>query len=364
MSATIALKTSDSALGESFSPDPAVALVRRARAFSKGKSFDGALSVHLAHALYKSGRRGEAYRWAQSVIDRPELTPAALRVLVLIENISYSRKTLRRVQAVLKDEPNSQDAQVAEILLLVRLQQMQKAKTRLEKLPKLKDKELQAQVLEARLKIELATESNDNELLVTAEEALRSAPKSNRVLGLMVETLIRVNKLERAKSFALALAKRKPSDVDPYSLLHRIQKKRGKTRNLPSLKARSALLKKSMRKIEKTAELREEVIRAVRQAEYSSVSASALQAVRRESPALSLPVDFAIGRLGSRGQAQAARERILAACAVHLKTILLNRRGSDWVSVTTNPYGQLERAEVPLSAADPSRCKTRRLKRR
>jgi tetratricopeptide (TPR) repeat protein len=360
----MAVKRSSSSLDEAFCPDPAVGMTRSLVQFVHGQASAGKVQSRLAIALFHAGRRGEAYRWAEEALNKPKLRAAALRVLVLIENISYSQRTLSRVRRVLKDDPTALDAQVAEVLLLVRLKEMKKAKRRLEALPSIDEKELKSQLLQARAEINLALKANSDDVVISAEEALRAAPKSNRALALMVKALIQVRKFDRAKSFALALAKRQPVDVDPYELLALIQKKRKKTKEIALLNARSQLVKKSMKKLEALAKSHEEVIRAVRQAEQSSVAATALAAVRRESPQLALPVDLAIIRLGTKGHARVARNRVLGACASHLKAMLLNREGKDWVEVDTNPYGRRQRARVPLSASNPSRCHFKKLKRR
>jgi hypothetical protein len=174
-----------------------------------------------------------------------------------------------------------------------------------------------------------------------------------------VRALIANGRYERARSFAAALMKRKPRGLNPFALaaeIHAAEKATHKAEG-DRLRARAFDLEQS--KIEREVRRREEVIRAVRDAE-SGVGATGLEAIRGEHPALSLPVDLVIAKLGAAGSARAARDRVLQGCAPNFKHLIRRTKSWDMVEVEASLYGQTEKYEAPLSAADPGRCTPKR----
>jgi tetratricopeptide (TPR) repeat protein len=351
------VKRARSALDEAFAPDPAVALSRSVlHAFERLGAPPGA-EVELAAALIEAKRRGEAVRIAEGCLTKKETRAAGLRILVQVENAIEARRALERVERVLREEPAAEDARVARLVLLVRAQQVERAKKELLETPPIEDPELAAEL--DQLKAELTLDRDPAAALEAAEAAVRARPRSDEAVAMMVRALVANHKLDRAEAFANALLKRKPTTVDPFELLGRVAEARGQKKLAAEMALRSRAYGSDRAKLEAAVREREEVLRAVRDGE-SGVGVTGFEALRAEHPALALPIDIGLARGGTPGFALAARERIFAACAPRLRTLLEHRKSWDAVPLNQSPYGQVEEVEAPLSAADPGRCGRRR----
>ncbi|MEE2900676.1 MAG: hypothetical protein VYC39_00005 [Myxococcota bacterium] len=351
-----AIRKAASALDEAFSPDPAVGLARYASQYVTNEDESGVYVSRIYSALNQAGRRNEVYRWAEESLGQPNLRNTALRLLVLLDNSTASKRALRRVQRIAKAQPASIDAAVAEVVLLTRLKKFSKAKAKSEKLTEVRDVSLKQALLQARLIIALHFAEEDDTLADLAGEALKQADDHPKLLALAIRAFVQTGKFEQAKTLAVTLAKKEPLEVNPYELLLEIQKKRGKVKNLLALQARSALFQKTRSKLEKLTHAREELLRSVRDSEKSKLVAKVLVDIRKAEPQLALPVDIALARKGTKGHASSARRRILAACAPKLKTILKRRTTWDQFEINASPYGKNERLRIPLSGPDPARC--------
>lgn len=359
-----ALELAPSPLDESFAPDPAVAMVRSVIAAVEERGGETAeLKVELAVALFDAGRRGEAVRIAEQGIGDPKTRAASLRILVLAENAVFARRALERVERLLREDRDAADAQVARGVLLARLGEHARADQALEAVAGIDVPELQSERDRARAEILLAAGKDPGAALELAEAAVRADPKSDAAVGVMIRALISAGKAGRAEAFVGALLKRKPKDVDPFALLAAIHEARQEPKKAAENRLRSRAFSAEKQKLEHEVELREQVLRAVRDAE-SGLGATGLEALRGEHPALALPIDLALVKSASPGYARAARDRILAACAPALSQLLGQRRGWDRVTVKVSLYGQSESLDAPLSAADPGRCRVARGKKR
>lgn len=358
-----ALTKADSALDGAFAPDPAVAMVRSVLRAIEVLGDVNRARAKLAMALHAANRRGEAARLAEAALDDPSTRTAALRVLVLLENATHTRRALKRVRRLLAEEPDAADAQVAQVVLLMRTGQKERAKTVITTVPPVDDDELRSEL--DRVRARLAIEAKQVEdALEASKAALRANPKSNASLALHIEALLLANKTERAEAFAGQLLKRKPIDEDPYVWLERIELAKRNKRKAKDMKLRSMGFKSELAKLEHVVKVREDVLRGVRDAESSDIGAAGLEALRGEYATLSLPIDLALARQGTRGFARAARDRILAACAPHLVPMLRRTKGWAWTEVSVAPYGKALVVEAPLTAADPSRCRAARIRRK
>ena len=153
--------------------------------------------------------------------------------------------------------------------------------------------------------------------------------------------------------------KRKPRGLNPFALAAEIHAAEKATQKAEGDRLRARAFDLEQQKIEREVHRREEVLRAVRDAE-AGVGATGLEAIRGEHPSLSLPVDLVIAKLGAAGSARAARDRVLQSCAPFFKVLVRRTRSWDVVEVEASLYGQTEKYEAPLSAADPGRCTLRR----
>lgn len=355
-----ALRLSNSALDEAFAPDPAVCVARAALQVPIPSEMEGAAlrkaraAIDLASALITASRRGEAVRIAEGLMDEKPARAAALRVLVLVENAALARRALGRVEKALKVEPDEEDLQVARALLLSRIGEEARAKRHLEALGSVEDSELSSELHRARAEFALR-EGRPEVALELSELAVRADPKSDLAVAAHVRALVASGRFERARSFAAALVKRKPRGVNPFALaaeIHEAERSKQKAEG-DRLRARAFEMEKD--KIEREVRRREEVIRAVRDAE-SGVGATGLEAIRGEHPALALPVDLTIAKVGAPGSARVARDRVLQSCAPYFKAMMRRTKSWDLVEVEASLYGHAEKHEAPLSAADPGRC--------
>lgn len=359
-----AVRLSRSALDEAFAPDPAVCLARAALRVPLEATDEEAplkrarASIDMASALIAAARRGEAVRIAESLLDQKPARAAALRVLVLIENAALARRALARVEKALVVEPKEEDLLVARALLLLRIGEDERARRYLEALGSVEDNELSAELHRARAELALAA-GDAAVALELSELAVRADPKSDAAVATHVRALVQTGRHQRARSFAAALIKRKPQGVNPFQLAAEIHAAEKATQKAEGDRLRARAFDAERAKIEREVRAREEVIRAVRDAE-SGVGAIGLEAVRGEHPGLSLPVDLAIAKLGVSGSARVARDRVLQGCAPLLKTILRRTKSWDLTEVDAALYGHRERYEAPISAADPARCTARR----
>ncbi len=351
-----AVLAADGPLDLAFAPDPGVAMSRQALRALRALGAEETARPRLAMALLNAHRRGEALRLAEASLGSKLGRDAGLRVLVLIENAVWARRTLDRVRRVRRDEPDSEDARVAEVVLELRAGRPERARALAEALPPIDDPELAAQALAVRA--ELALGGADPEAaLELAEAATRADPKSNANVALLVRALLGAGKIDRAEAFAGALLKRKPTDADPFALLAAVARARRQERKAREMDLRSAGFTRSLADLEAAVKAREAVLRGARDAQESALAVTGLEALRGEHAALSLPIDLALARHADRGWRRSARDRILAACGPRLKRLLLRTEGWDQVEIRTNPYGEVQRVEAPLSGADPARCR-------
>jgi tetratricopeptide (TPR) repeat protein len=362
-----AAKRATSAVDEAFAPDPAVGMVRSAisavERIESASQLAKEARVRLATALFEADRRGEAVRIAESSLDDPVTRSAALRILVLAENASEARRALERVENVLGEEPDAQDAKVAKVVLLVRLNELDRAEKAHDGIAGLESKELRGELARARTVIALHRGKDPLTALDLAESAVRTDPKSDEAVALLVRALLLAKKVDRAEAYAAALLKRQPKSVDPFALLADVAEAKGSAKKAEELRLRSRGFAAEKAKLERAVEAREEVLRAVRDAE-AGIGAVGLEALRGEYPSLSLPIDLALARGATPGFARAARDRILAACSHQLEEFLGHRSGWDRTTIAVALYGKVENLDAPLSAADPARCQVQNVRRR
>ncbi len=350
-----AVKSAEGPLDVAFAPDPAVVMARAVLAVAEREGLADEATVRLATALFSAGRRGEAVRLAEKAIKVPATRAAGLRVLVLVENAAEGRRTLARIDRILAEDPKAEDALVAKVVLLVRLGELDRAERALESLGTVEAKELEGELERARAELSLAKKRDPLLALEAAEAAARADPKNDPTIAVLIRALLAAGKVGRAEAFALALFKRKPRDVDPFELFALVSEAKGEAKKAAENRLRSAGFQRERARLEKAVAAREEVLRAVRDAE-GGLGPVALEAVRGEYPTLSLPVDLAVARSATPGFARVARERVFAACAP-VFTRLLNRNiGWDTVTIAVSLYGNSQNLDAFLSAADPTRC--------
>jgi len=350
-----ALKSSESALDVAFAPDPAVAMTRAILEVARREEKTDEATVRLATALFGAGRRGESVRLAEKAVAVPATRAAGLRVLVLAENAAQARRSLTRIDRILAEDPKAEDAQVAKVVLLVRLGEIARAERALEALGPVDAPELRSELDRARAELLLAKNADPEQALEAAESAARSDPKSDEAIGILVRALLAAGKIGRAEAFALALYKRKPRAVDPFDLFMRVAAAKGEKGKVEDNRLRSAGFQREKARLDLAVSAREEVMRAVRDAE-GGLGPAALDAVRGEYPSLSLPVDMALARQANAGFARAARDRILASCGPVFQRLLTRNLGWDTVTIAVSLYGKSENLDAYLSGPDPTRC--------
>ncbi|MFO0729077.1 MAG: hypothetical protein U1E65_35180 [Myxococcota bacterium] len=353
------LKLSESALDEAFSPDPAVPMVRGILRVAEREHAGAEAVSPLAMALFRAGRRGEAVRLAEKALADPETRAAGLRVLVLAENAAEARRALARAEKLLADDPKAEDAQVAKIVLLVRLRDYARAEKALEALGPVHDAELESDLMRAKAELMLSQKRDPAEALEAAEAAARANPKSDEAIATLVLALLAAKKVDRAEAFAGALYKRRPRAVDPFALLAVVAEAKGQKARAEQNRLRSKGFLGERARLEQAVEAREEVLKAVRDAE-GGLGPHGLDALRGEYPTLSLTPDIALARSASPGFQAAARDRILAACAPMFPRFLSRNRGWDTVTIAVSLYGETENLDAFLSGPDPSRCEAPR----
>ena len=321
-----ALDRSASVLDESFAPDPAVAL---AKLFPDHRP-------ELARLLLAHGRRGAAIRMAEK-IEEKEVLVEAWAPIDPRRALRYAGDAGWRAR------------------LHWKLGEKEKAKAAL------LEAKSSPEIERLRAAI-LIDEQKPSEALDAAQEAARLDPKSDEAVRLVVEALMATGAHDRAHAFAEELLRRKPIEIDPYGLLAGIQAERKHEREVAALEARSKGHRQEQEKLEKARRRREAILAAVRDAE-GGLGTTGLEAMRGADPELSLPIDLATAKLGRSGTARAARDRILAACADDFRKMLSPKGTWDRVRLDVSPYGKVQKAEVPLSAADPGRCGGRVLRK-
>lgn len=350
-----AVKTAEGPLDVAFAPDPAVMMSRAVLAVAAREGATDEATVRLASALFEAGRRGEAVRLAEKALKVPATRAAGLRILVLVENAAEARRSLARVERILADDARAEDALVAKVVLLVRLGEYDRAERALEALGSVEADDLSAQLERARAELSLAKKRDPALALEAAEAAARADPKNDETIAILVRALLAAGKVGRAEAFALALFKRRPRDVDPFELFAQVSEAKGEPKKVAENRLRSAGFQREHQRLEKAVSAREEVLRAVRDAE-GGLGPVALEAVRGEYPTLSLPVDLALARSATPGFARVARERILASCAPVFTRLLDRNRGWDTVTIAVSLYGDSQNLDAFLSGADPTRC--------
>jgi tetratricopeptide (TPR) repeat protein len=311
-------------LDEAFAPDPAEALVRAVKSAAKAEK------IELARVLLAHGRRSAAIQLAKEI----EAKEIAVEAWAPIDP--------RRALASAEDP-------TWRARIHWKLGEKEKAKAALDEA-----KGETAEILRLRAAI-LLDEHKDSEAFEAAQAAARLDPKSDEALRLVAESLFATGEYDRAHAFAEELLNRKPIEIDPYGLLARVQTARKHQREVAALEARSKGHQGDRAKIEMAQHRREVVLSAVRDSE-SGLGITGLVALRGSDPELSLPIDLALAKLATAGTARAARERVLAACADHLRKLLSPQGTWDRVRVDVSPYGKAQKVDAPLSAADPGRC--------
>lgn len=350
-----AVKTAEGPLDVAFAPDPAVVMARAILAVATREGVADDATVRLATALFSAGRRGEAVRLAEKAVATPATRAAGLRVLVLVENAAEARRSLARIDRILAEDPRAEDAQVAKLVLLVRLGEYERAERVLEAMGPVEAAELTGELERARAELSLAKKRDPLLALEAAEAAARADPKSDATIAVLIRALLAADKVGRAEAFALALYKRRPRDVDPFELFALVSAAKGEPKKADDNRLRSQGYRRERERLERAVSAREEVLRAVRDAS-TAVGPVALEALRGEYPTLSLPVDLALARSATPGFARVARERILATCAPVFPRLLDRNRGWDTVTIAVSLYGESENLDAFLSAADPTRC--------
>lgn len=326
-----ALAKSTSALDEAFAPDPAVALVRLA---AESKDADRAA---LARALLAAGRRHAAIELAEEIDAREVLVEAWAPI--------DPRRALR-----FANDPGWRAR------LHFQLGEKDRAKAALQEVTA---ESAATERLRAAL---LLDEGKPNDALAVAQEAARVDPSSDEAVRLVAEALLATGASDRAHAFAEELLRRKPIEIDPFGVLARIQIERKQRREVAALEARSRGHREQREKLAKVRRRREAILSAVRDAE-AGLGATGLEALRGADPELSLTIDLALGRLGRSGTARAARDRVLAACGDDLRKLLSVIGPWDRARIEVSPYGKVQKAEAPLSGADPGRCGGRVLRK-
>lgn len=341
-----ALAAAPDALAPSFAPDAAnglVAAVRKA----------GGDVAALVPCLVESGRMNLALRAAGDDDVR------ALEVWAGIDDT----EALRFGQRLLKADEGDSKARAAVLGILVRQGKFDRVRRLLAA-----DIDDDPAVLRARARIAILDE-DQRAAIDAASAAAKADPKSDAAVALMVEALLVNEEADRAAAFAAELLRRRPIDVDPFALLVRVDRARGRSRHVRANELRSRAFLEDWNKRRVAVERREKIFRAVRTAEATK-SATGLAAMTADDVALSLPVDLALARWGEKGTARAARDRILDACGPHLARFLERTTPWERLARTTNVYTKPRDATLLLSAADPARCargapmKARRKKRR
>ena len=350
-----ALTVAGSSLDEAFAPDPAVPLARAVLRIAEREGAAEEALPALSMALFRAGRRGEAVRLAEKALRSPSTRPAGLRVLVLAENAAEARRALGRAEKILAEDPRAEDAQVAKVVLLVRLKDYARAEKALEALGGVQGADLESDLERARAELLLAQKRDPASALDAAEAAARADPKSDEAVAVLVRALLAAKKLDRAEAFALALYQRRPRAVDPFGLFAEVAEAKGQKAKAQQNRLRSQGFLAERARLERAVEAREEVLKAIRDAE-GGLGPAGLDALRGEYPTLSLAADLALARSGSTGFQAAARDRILAACAPMLPRFLTRNRGWDTVTIAVSLYGESENLDAFLSGPDPSRC--------
>lgn len=325
-----AITSSDGALSEAFAPDAAVGLARAVLEVDRSAE----ARARLGRALLRAGRRAETIRMA----DDDEILAEAWEPIDPRKALAHAKSPSMRAE------------------LSLRLGELDRARAVFAERDAVDARGMRVQ---AELFI---SEGAAEKALDLAEQAARLEPKSIHSPRLVAEALFLAKDYDRAAAFAAEVLRRRPFEVDPFALVAKIDGARGRTRELRALELRSQGLDRDRMKVERERKRREDVIRAVRDAE-AGLGETGLEAVRGKDAALSLPVDLALAKSARPGTARAARDRILAACADDWVKLLTSKGAWDRVRVEVSPYGRAETVTAPLSAADPARCGGRVLRK-
>lgn len=188
-----------------------------------------------------------------------------------------------------------------------------------------------------------------------AEARLRSEPDQDRHRAALIDALISEGKLERAEALAIELLGRHPADLDPYGRLAKIAEARGQKQKAEAQTLRSRAHRAQLDRRRAELAEREKALLSVADAE-SGVGLAGLESQRVGLLHGSLPFDLAIARQGKPGEARAARDRILAACARRLPDFLEHQGPWEQFTLRLTVYGKPTDVVTRLPAANPARC--------
>ncbi len=350
----LAAKKSGHALGHQWAPDPGVGLGQAVLHALKGQVPDDEARVRVSETLLRFGRRGAVLSFTEPLPEAPKWRVRALAVRAKALAAVGPLYAVDAVQAWLEAAPKSPEARLCECEERLADEDWSGAKRALAVIVRW-PKVHRARMQRARAKIALAT-GHKKEALRHARAAVRAAPKAVVGRALLAEALVVNGEFNRAGEIAEQLLKKKTTALNAFALLAKVRAGQARTRKLQALKMRAQGLQTALTRPKVIVAEVEKVLGAVRDAE-AGLGVTGLIALRDQDPRLALPVDIALARLGSRGVARQARDRILTACTPHLARLLAHRGTWDQGQVSVSVYGKAVKVSAAFSAADPYRCR-------
>lgn len=351
-----AVKLAPSALDEVFAPDPGAGCARFAVAAidELDATASSTAALAIARKLTEAGRVQEARAIAEKVAAKnPAAKRAARHVVAAALSRIEPRRALEELELVLADDPADRAALVAKVDVAMRLNDFAAARRAIEAAGAVEGKD-RATIGKARAKLAIDN-GNYAAAVEAAQDAAAANPKSNEALVLLCRALLGAGKVERALAFANQLLARKPTDVDPFSILAAIAEAKGEKEKTRTMKLRSEAFRGERERIDREIKRREAVLSAVRDAE-SGLGIAGLEAIRGEQPLLALPIDLATAKSGTAGFKRAARDRIIAACKGEFSSFLRRRGTYERIVISIAPYGKAVPYTIQLTGADPARC--------
>lgn len=345
---------SDHALAADWAPDPAEGLAQAALRALEGLSPAPEARVRLAEGLRRSGRRGSALLWAARAAKDASARPAALKVTAQALFEVGPPFAQEAVRDWVRAEPKDALARLLEAELAIVRGETKAAQRALGKVEGLAP-DYEARRARAEARVALA-DGRAQDGLTAARAAVRQAPKDPQARALLAEALLQTGEADRAAALLEALLRSKTTAVNPYALLVKVRTKQQQLRNVAALELRSQAFEETEAAPRRAVAQAEKVFTAVRDAE-AGLGASGLLALRGQDPRLGLPIDLALARLAKAGVARQARDRILLACGPHWTRLLQPKGGWDRALTAASEYGRAVDREMPLSAADPFRCR-------
>lgn len=350
----LAARKSGHALGPSWAPDPAVGLAQAVLQTLEGIISEDEARVAVSEILVHSGRRGAALIFTTLEPEAPELRIRAHKVRTQALAAVGPQYAVEAVQAWIELSPDSAEARLYQCEERLAERDWPGATRALKPIAHW-PKPLKARVERARGLIALET-GRKKKGLRHARAAVRAAPASILGRALLAEALLANGEINRAGELAERLLSKKTMTVNAFALLAKVRKRQARTRKLKALQMRAEGLQTALTRPKLIVSEVEKVLGAVRDAE-AGLGVSGLSALRDQDPRLALPIDIALARLGSRGVARQARDRILIACTPHLRRLLTHRTTWDQGRIKVSAYGKALKIPTPFSAADPYRCR-------